>query len=328
MTSSPTRASHVLQSFATADKPKGKQEKRKQGANGSGMSLSGFEDDVTADDAGIAVRLTNGEGFAWGDAIEGVVTLVAHASEIVTFSVVSVSIAEQDTEGFMTPAGFAGTRDPLNPLGAAPFGTEFSAISTPPIETTRDETVIARDVTMAPGAPAQDLPFSLPVSSHIRLTALCYVAARAVATDGVDNDRHGAVSFALLPPRPIQSIQSALRTFGDFQSVEVSNSLGEDGKVHFLLDYVAPKDLQDRLDGVKFELTEGEATISGVAEINPQEKTFADHLRSFVHADRIRFPLEFDRVELDSVESARTGSASVKQRLHELLDTFLNPVSR
>ncbi|MBC8134756.1 MAG: hypothetical protein H8F28_02585 [Fibrella sp.] len=284
-------------------------------------------EDVAADDAGIAVHLTNGDGFTWGETIEGIVTISPHPTESVTFSVISVSVAEQDTEGFMTPVGFAGTRDPLNPIGATVLGTEFSGLGNPPVQTSYEEIVIARDVTMAPRTPAQEIPFTISVSKNIRLTTLCFVAARAVATDGVDNDRHAAVSFVLLPPHAIQGIQNTLKTFGDFEEVEVSNASAEAGKVRYTLDYIAPKNLQDRLDGIKFELVETDTQITGFAEINPQEKTLADHLRSFVHADRIRFPLEFDRAELAAAGTAKTTAVSVKQRLHELLDTFLNPVT-
>ncbi len=291
------------------------------------MSMTEIVTDVSADDAGISVHLTNGESFAWNDTISGIVTLSPHPAETVTFSEITVGIAEQDTEGFMTPVGFAGSRDPLNPVNTAFLGAEYAPLGNAPLERSYGETVVARDMTLTPGSDAREVPFTISVSPDIRLTTLCFVAARAVATDGVDSDRHAAAAFVLLPPPFIQAIQNALKTFGDFEEVEMSNRNGADGSTHYTLDYVAPETLQDRLDGIKFELVEGDATVTGFAEINPQEKTFADHLRSFVHADRVRLPLAFDRAEMDAAGAAKSPAASVKQRLHELLDTFLNPVA-
>ena len=273
----------------------------------------------------LLIHLTNGNGFAWNEIIEGTV-LIPQPTQTVTYSLISVSIVEQDIDGFMSPVGFAGRRDPL--FTDTGLGDASSLGTVLPIEIQFGETVIARDITLTNGSPVLEIAFSLPVPSGIPLTEACFVTAQAVASFGRDNDLHTAVPFILLPPRSLQAVQNSLKTFGDFVAVEISDAPNPDGKGYqFTLDYVAPESLQDRLDGIKFILSDIGDTVTGIAEINPQEHSLADHLRAFLHADRIRVPLQFNRAELDTAGKANLPSESVQQRLHELLDPFLHPVA-
>ena len=291
------------------------------------MSMPETTSDFAAEDAGLSLYLSNGNGYAWNETIEGIVTVFPHPTQHVTFSVITVSVVEQDVDGFTSPVGFAGIRDPLTPFGGIGTGAELGPIAAAPIETSFGETVIARDVSLTPGTEGKEIPFTFPVPDNISLSAVCHVAARAMATDGVDTDRHSAVPFVLLPPRYIQAVQNALKTIGDFERVAIESAPGVNGSLHsFTLDYTSPKSLQDRLDGIKFELAASDIEVSGIAEINPQEKTIADHLRAFLHADRLRIPVTFDRAELESAGQANAPSRAVQERLHELLDPFLNPV--
>ena len=278
--------------------------------------------------AAVTVGITNGDGFAWNDVIDGVVTLHAGA-EPATCSVVSVGIVTQDVDGFMSPVSFAGMRDPHSLLLGVPIPTETGEVVGSPVlaEHSIGEVVIARDVSVAPGTTVE-LAFQLPVPSTIALGDMCFVSARAESAQGVDADRHDALPFVLLPPSAIQALQAGVRAFGDFTSIEVSATPGETaGERRFVLDYVAPTALQDRLDGFRWEVTETADIVSGMAVINPQERSVSDHLRSFVHADRVRIPVTFDRAELVAATKAGTVAASVIERLHELLSPFLNPVT-
>ena len=284
--------------------------------------------DLLSDDLVLRLRIT-GDGFAWNDTIHGVVTLHPRPTESVTYSVVSVAVVTQNRDGFASPTGFAGMRDPLNPLMSMGLPSDGLLAGAPP-ETEWDDVVIARDVVVSPGSSAAEIAFALPVSPRIALGDLCFVAARAAATNGVDNDRHAAAPFVLLPPPAVQAVQNALRGFGDFRAVSVTNAPGESGDAsvrHFTLDYRAPEALQSALNGVCFDLSESETHVSGMVVINPQEHSLADHLRAMVHADRVRSPVHFDRAELYAAGTAGLPAASVTARLHELLDPFLHPVA-
>lgn len=282
------------------------------------------EDLVDAGDKAL-IRVTSGDGFAWGETIEGVVTLLPNDVEVVTFSVVSVTIVEQDADGFTSAVAFSEIRDPLNPLagaGAISDGVE-------PLEVAYEDTVIARDVTLAPGDVPRELSFSLVIPVGIPLTASCYLTVRAEATLGLDADRHAATPFTLLPPRYLQAIRDSLNTIGDFESIEITDvpRHQQSAPHHFVMDFLAPRSLQYYLDGIKFELQETETEITGTAIINPQEHTLADHLRSLVHADRIHIPIAFDRQELEKAGSAGLPSEAATARIHELLDPLLKPVA-
>jgi len=272
-------------------------------------------DDLPVEEGGFVVRITSGDGFAWGETIAGTVTVFPAKAETISFSRVTVSVIEQDEDGFTTPT----------PFGGIGLSTEIGTTEAFPIEIPYHAVVIAEDITLAPGDAERDIPFTLMVPMGIALTAVCFVAAHAASTAGIDSDRHAAAGFTLLPPRFIQAATNALLTFGDFEQIEQADSPKAEGSGYvFTLDFIAPPSLHHALDGVKFELEEDGAQVIGTIVINPQEHTLADHLRSFIHADRIRVPVAFDRAELETAGNEGIASEAVKQRLHELLDPFLH----
>ena len=302
-------------------------ENREAKANRRSMSEYVTQEDLV--DAGdkVLIRITNGDGFAWGETIKGIVTLLPEDVEAVTFSLVSVTIIEQDADGFASPVAFSGIRAPLNPLSGVGVISDGAGLSAEPLEVAYEDTVIARDVTIAPGDLPREIPFRLIIPVGIPLTAACYLTVRSEATTGLDADRHGATPFTLLPPRYLQAIRDALKTLGDFESIEITDvpRYQQSAPHHFIMDFLAPRSLQYYLDGIKFELEEKGTEITGMAIINPQEHTLADHLRSFLHADRIHIPVTFDRQELEKAANAGLPSEAATTRLHELLDPLLKP---
>ncbi len=290
---------------------------------------------AASDDSAIVVHLSNGSGFTWNETITGVVTVYAHPADTATYSTVTVGIVTQNADGFTAPVGFGGfggfggMGGALNPLGVSGFGAGGGANAYLPMEVPWGDIVVVRDFAVPAGSAAQEIPFELSVPRQLLLDDLCFVSAHAVSASGADSDRTAAVPFVLLPPHTIQSVQAALKTFGDFVAVEVTERPGiTEGAHEYTLDYRAPETLFDRLDGVRFELAETGDTLSGTVVINPQEHSLSDRLRSMVQADRVTIPVVFDRAELDAAGRDGQLAPSVVARLGEILAPFLNPVAQ
>ncbi len=291
------------------------------------MSISTITDELATDDGDLFIILIGSGGYAWDETIEGVATITAATHRAVSFSVVTLSLNEEQQPEALSSGRFGAGEQPPSLLAGSDVNAELRMIGVGRDAITLAETVVARDLTLTPSDPRQEFTFALRVPDGIALSGMYSLTIRAAATGGRDNDRVSLMPFLLLPPRRIQAIQEALRAFGDFEAVEVGNYVTASGAHRFMLDYAAPPALRHRLDGIKFDLSDTDAEVTGFAEINPGEHSIADHLRSFIHADRIRIPVVFDRAELEAAGSENRASEAAKQRLHELLDPFLNPVA-
>jgi sporulation-control protein spo0M len=106
-------------------------------------------------------------------------------------------------------------------------------------------------------------------------------------------DREGMASFTLVPPRPIQGLENAICADGAFTPRSRTSS-----KQQVILDYIPPDGMKRSLDGVKLLVQVEGDLVTGVLEINPQERTFGDHLKSLVHADRVKYPIQFPAAPL------------------------------
>jgi|GEM_PF-5028312 hypothetical protein len=265
---------------------------------------------------GIVVRLENGDGFAWGDTIQGTVTLEG-SQQPTRVALLTVGIVEQDMTSYAEPIGY---------VPAVP-GTMLApnVDPTPPtaLETRYEETVIARDITLPGPGESLSLPFSLTVPHGRSLTNGYFVVAHAaVASDGPDLT--GSESFVLLPPRHAQAMIAALETFGPFEAIAFQTHPRESGDGDFYdLNFAAPESLRHALDGVRFRLEEDGPNIVGHIEVNPQEHTLREHLASLLRADRVRFPLSFPREALNAAARENRPPEAVVERLHEVLDPYL-----
>lgn len=106
-------------------------------------------------------------------------------------------------------------------------------------------------------------------------------------------DREGVTSFTLLPPRAVEGLEMALCACGDFSLRWRTNRKTE---VHS--DFRPPDGLKKSLDGVKLIVQEEGPDVVGVLEINPQEKSLADRLKSLVRADLVKHPIRFPAAPL------------------------------
>ena len=106
-------------------------------------------------------------------------------------------------------------------------------------------------------------------------------------------DRDGATGFLLLPPLAVQGLELALGACGDFKLRWRSNNKGE---VH--TDFQPPEALKRSLDGVKLIVREEGAEVVGILEVNPQEKSLSDRLKSLVRADLVKYPIRYPAAAL------------------------------
>jgi hypothetical protein len=280
-------------------------------------------DDSAADgaalgDDGAAIRFTNGDAFGWGDTIEGVVVL-APGAHPVQVAEVAVAVIEQDIDGivvepqFLTMGGNPAVSDAMQEVEAPPHNAGGVR-----------EVVVARDLTLGTAAPLE-VPFTLTVPHGDSLANLYSVAVRvAVATPDADGDREAVEPFVILPPRFLQGLLRGLDGIGEFSVTGVRSEPKADGSGDtYDLDFAPPETLRQHLDGVRFLVEDDATRVWGHLEINPQEHTLAQHLESLVRADRVRFPLEFDKADLAAAGEAGRASEDAARRLQELIGPYI-----
>ena len=278
---------------------------------------------------GLSVRITNGDEFAWGDVIEGIVSAVDNpiAAQI---QQVTVGIALSDGNELFA---FASMGQPFLPAGASGMAASAVAPGIASVPNLLNEIVIA-DATHADvssnvsgGAQGSEWAFALAVPEGVSLSAACRVIAHA-GGQGQWDDGYADAPFTLLPPPFVQAVYAALLDSGDFAVTDRTDAPLQDAPGYlFTLVCAAPDALKERLNGVTLELRASDDRVTGTLEIAPHEHSFADHLRAFVHADRVRVPLDFPRAEVEAAGKAHAASRTATARFHELLDPFLPPLA-
>ncbi|HVK05985.1 MAG TPA: hypothetical protein VM490_21125 [Armatimonadaceae bacterium] len=286
--------------------------------DGMAAAYAGYGGEQRGGEGALQVRFENGEAFAWGDTIQGTV-IVPSLPAPARVALLTVSVVEQDVDSFVEPAAFATHGAPggltsleIDPLQPAALETEYGSV------------VVARDFSLAPGGEPVVLPFSLRVPHGRSVTSGYFVSAHAaVSTDG--SDLNGAEPFTLLPPRFVRALTASLETFGAFEPILLHNRPRAGGEGDFFdLNFAAPAELRDALDGVRFLVEEDGDVIRGEVEVNPQEHTLREHLASLFHADRVHFPVSFEREALNAAARDGRPAEEVVARLREILDPFLN----
>lgn len=231
--------------------------------------------------ADVTVTLERGE-YTWNDEVRGTVRVQGGNVEQ-TASEVKVYVEEhyetQDSEG----------------------GTDHHYIN-------HFETVLATNVTLAPGA-AQEFPFALRVPDRAAPGHDWAVVGRFCVPRS--KDQLGKAGFQARFPAALVAVEAALQRIALFQ-----RKAGLIHKEDVEFDYRPPQELKQHLDGVRTLLRlEGDA-VAGILEINPQEKSLGDVLKSLAKKDRVRHEIRFTAQELASPQV-------IEQRLRTLLQPYL-----
>ena len=233
-----------------------------------------------------------GREYAWGDVIEGTARLTGGSAEQV-LSEVRVSVMYRSTETYS---------------GAAAPRTEHT-------DHHFEEAIIVRSLSLPAGS-AQDIPFQVRVPDRAASFGDWSVAVRLV--QGADEIRQGFARFEVVPPLAVRGLESVLTRALGFEEIYTSCDAG---KVE--IEFAPPDDLKKHLDGVKLIVRREGEEIVGDLEINPQEKTLADHLKALRLKDRVRHPIRFSAVTLEKGGDDGTPPEEITRDLRVLLESYL-----
>ena len=178
-----------------------------------------------------------------------------------------------------------------------------------------NETVLARNVRLEPGS-EQEWTFEIYVPPSAAPSHDWSIAARVSVPRAAD--RHGKREFELLLPAAFRGASAVLLAAVD---VEPYTTVVNGNTVD--LDFRPSKGLKKDLDGVRMTLSLIGGEVSGTLEINPQEKSVGDFLKSLVKKDRVRHELHFTAEEL-AAAAYGTPPAETVSRLRTLIQPFLS----
>ncbi len=237
--------------------------------------------------AGVTVTL-EGDGYSWGEVIRGTVR-VEGGSVAQTASEIKLSVEEH-------------------------WETRDSEGDTDDHYVHHNELILDRQVMLEPGN-AREWTFEIAVPSIAEPSHDWSVAARVCVPRAAD--RHGKRKFDLLLPAPIRGAVAAMLEAVPFPhfGAHVQGNTVE-------LTFRPSKDLKKHLDGVQMKLSLANGEVFGSMEINPQEKSLGDFLRSLAKKDRVRHEVRFNA---DALAAGASGPAApeVVNRFRELLKPHL-----
>jgi sporulation-control protein spo0M len=176
------------------------------------------------------------------------------------------------------------------------------------------ESVLATEARIPAGA-TQQWEFEVQVPEGAAFAHDWYVEGRVCVARAAD--RYGKMDFNLVPPPAAMGLGAALGEVAPF----VLRSVGNAG-TDLLLDFRPPQHLEGVLDGVMFIVSLVGDQIAGFLEINPQERSFGDHLKALVHKDRVKHPIEFPAAPL-AENPHGPAPREVVSKLREILQPYL-----
>lgn len=169
------------------------------------------------------------------------------------------------------------------------------------------EIVAATGLTVTPGA-AQEVTFEVTVPQGADPSSDWSIVARFCVPRAAD--REGKAGFQLELPPFFQQVEGALTAVAPFQRRnQVLRGAAAD------MDFAPPAELKRTLDGVRLVLHPEGTGLAGTLEINPQERSLGDVLKSLAKLDRVKHPVQF------SAEDLAGGGAADK--LRALLQPYL-----
>jgi hypothetical protein len=176
------------------------------------------------------------------------------------------------------------------------------------------QTFLATQVVIPPGS-TQEWSFELQVPTEGFLAHQWYVAARVSVPGAVD--RHGQANFTLLPSFGVIGLASAVRQIVPCTVRSMSNQ-----STQVTIDLKPAPEYEKDLDGLMLIVHEGNGEVSGVLEINPQEKSFADRLKALAKQDRVRHQITFPA---EPLQAASSGAGEIPQDVVEQLRALIQP---
>lgn len=172
------------------------------------------------------------------------------------------------------------------------------------------EAVLATQVTVHPGA-AQEWPFQIQVPHLVTPGHDWHVVARFCVPRAADQQSRARLNMKL--PVPLRTVAQAVVEAGGL-TLSVCGVRSKEQDV--LLEFRPSKELKQHLDGVTAWLRPEGDGVAGTLEINPQEKSLTDVLKSLAKKDRVRQEIRFTGAEV-----ATPGL--VAERLRGILAPYL-----
>jgi sporulation-control protein spo0M len=166
-----------------------------------------------------------------------------------------------------------------------------------------------------PPASTQEWSFELQVPVEGFLAHQWYVAARVSVPGAVD--RHGQANFTLLPSFAVMGLAAAVRQVVPCALRSMSNQ-----STQVTIDLKPAPEYEKVLDGLMLIVHEGNGQVSGVLEINPQEKSFSDRLKALTKQDRVKHQIAFSAGPL---QAATTGAGEIPRDVIEQLRALIQP---
>lgn len=174
------------------------------------------------------------------------------------------------------------------------------------------------------------IPFSLRLpDTDLTLAHEWYVVA-AFAAQGAISVRRAEEKFALLPPRPILGLMSALHDAvtglsGEIvQAGAVTNNRNE-----YLCPFLPSSALRDQIDGLRLRvrLDRNKDLVEGLLDVNPQEHSFLEHLQALIGANNQSHFISFSASALAQGAALKDiGEAEPDPEIVRALRLLLNPV--
>lgn len=238
--------------------------------------------------AEVSVRV-EGTRFSWGDTVRGTIVVTGGTTDQ-TASEVKVSVQEH-----WESVDSDGDRE-----------QKYQQHNT---------VVLATQVALSAGS-NQEWQFELQIPEGANPEHDWAIAAHVAIVRG--SDRQGATAIEIGFPAELNKVAAALCELADFK---LAVSASTNGGIDF--DFRPPQGLKKSLDGVRLILRREGADVSGVVEINPQERSLGDVLKSLVKKDRIRHDVRFTAADLACAADTQVPPAVVSQ-LRALLQPYLS----
>lgn len=237
--------------------------------------------------AGVVVVL-EGTEYAWGDTVRGTVRVTGGTTDQ-NASEIKVSVQEH----WVTRDSDGDRQDSYEQ---------------------HNTVVIANQVTLATGS-SQEWPFEVQIPEGATPNHDWAIAAEVGIVRGTDP--HAETEIKIGFPAEFNKVAAALCEVAEFK-LTVAGAVN--GGIDF--DFRPPQELKKSLDGVRLILRREGGDVVGIFEINPQEKSLGDFLKSLAKKDRVRHDVRFTAAELAGTEASHVPQVVVS-RLRALLQPYL-----
>jgi sporulation-control protein spo0M len=177
--------------------------------------------------------------------------------------------------------------------------------------------VLATQLSVAPDS-QQQWDFEVQLPGEGTLSHEWSVQASAGVAGAVD--RHSSCAFRLLPTAGVIGLVNAL-----YQALPCTVNSMSNNSTQVSVDFKPPATHQQALDGLMLIVQDDGNQVSGVLEVNPQEKSFSDRLKALTKQDRVKYPIAFPSAPLAAAaDGSGPAPAEVTTHLRELIQPHLS----